>query len=176
VHFTDLVKEGAITPKPGIERLAGRSVVFTDGTEARADLIVWATGYRVAFPFLDESLVAAPDNDLPLWRRMVHPELPHLWFLGLVQAVGAVMPIAEAQAEWAAAWLKGEYVPPSDAEIRVRMRADHERNKRHFYASPRHTMEVDFDRFLWDQARERKRGARRAAAASVPDVTATAAR
>ena len=40
---------------------------------------------------------------------------------------------------------------------------DHERNKKRFYASARHTMEVDFDHFLWDLDRERARGARRAA-------------
>lgn len=44
------------------------------------------------------------------------------------------------------------------------MLRDHERNKRHFYASPRHTMEVDFDHFLWDLGRERKAGAKRASA------------
>ena len=76
----------------------------------RADLIVWATGYRVTFPFLDPELVAAQDNDLPLWKRMVHPDLPGLYFIGLVQAVGAVMPIAEAQSVWVAEMLTGQYV------------------------------------------------------------------
>ena len=41
------------------------------------------------------------------------------------------------------------------------MALDHERNKRQFYASPRHTMEVDFDHYLWDLVRERSRGAQR---------------
>ena len=159
--FRDLVREGKITPRPAIDRLGRRSVHFADGTEATADLIVWATGYRVTFPFLDESLVAARDNDLPLWKRMVHPDLPGLWFIGLVQAVGAVMPIAEAQSQWAAEMLTGRYELPSGAEVRVRMQTDHARNKRHFYESERHTMEVDFDHYLWDLARERKRGARR---------------
>ena len=46
---------GAITVKPGIERLERDRVVFTDGSEAPADLIVWATGYRVKFPFFDRT-------------------------------------------------------------------------------------------------------------------------
>jgi dimethylaniline monooxygenase (N-oxide forming) len=45
------------------------------------------------------------------------------------------------------------------------MATDHARNQRQFYASPRHTMEVDFDHYLWDLARERKAGRERAAAA-----------
>ena len=163
VRFDEMVKAGRITPKPGIDHLEGRSVVFTDGTSAPADLIVWATGYRVTFPFLDPALIAAQDNDLPLWKRMVHPDLPGLYFIGLVQAVGAVMPISEAQGAWVAQMLTGQYLPPPDREIRTLMQRDHEQNKRHFYPSARHTMEVDFDHFLWDLDRERKRGAERAA-------------
>ena len=154
---------GRSPPKPGIDHLEGRSVVFTDGTSAPADLIVWATGYRVTFPFLDPALIAAKDNDLPLWKRMVHPDLPGLYFIGLVQAVGAVMPISEAQGAWVAQMLTGQYLPPPDQEIRALMQRDHQQNKRRFYPSARHTMEVDFDHFLWDLDRERKRGAERAA-------------
>src|SRR6478735_130305 len=117
VEFKKRVEAGQITAKPGIDHLEGRSVVFTDGTSAPADLIVWATGYRVTFPFLDPALIAAQDNDLPLWKRMVHPDLPGLYFIGLVQAVGAVMPISEAQGAWVAQMLTGQYLPPPDREI-----------------------------------------------------------
>ncbi len=156
------IAEGRIAVRPGIERLDGDGVVFVDGTRAKADLIVWATGYTVTFPFLAPSLIAATDNELPLWKRTVHPDLPGLFFIGLVQPVGAVMPLAEAQGAWVAETLSGRYAPPPLKEIREQMATDHERNKRQFYASPRHTMEVDFDRYLWDLARERRRGQKRA--------------
>lgn len=156
------LQAGAITPRPGIDRFDDDTVVFTDGSRAKADLIVWATGYHVTFPFLDPDLVAAPDNDLPLWKRAVHPDLPGLYFVGLLQPLGAVMPLAEAQSAWIADTLTGRYLAPSADEIRSQMTADHERTKRRFYSSPRHTMEVDFEHYLWDLARERRRGARRA--------------
>ena len=110
-------------------------------------------------------MVNPKDNELPLWKRTVHPDLPGLFFIGLLQPIGAVMPLAEAQAAWVTQMLTGEYLPPADSKIREQMLRDHERNKRQFYASPRHTMEVDFDHFLWDLARERKAGAQRAAQA-----------
>lgn len=72
------------------------------------------------------------------------------------------MPLAEAQSRWIAEVLTGSYVFPPADEVRSQMLADHERNARHFYASQRHTMEVDFDRYLWDLARERRKGRRRA--------------
>lgn len=158
------LQAGAISPRPNIDRFEGDTVVFADGTRCRADLIVWATGYRVSFPFFDPELVAAPENDLPLWRRTVHPDLPGLYFVGLLQPLGAVMPLAEAQSAWIAETLAGRYLPPPDAEIRSQMAAEHDRAKRRFYNSPRHTMEVDFEHYLWSLERERRRGARRARA------------
>lgn len=156
------IAAGRVSVRPGIERFEGREVVFKDGTRAAADLLVWATGYRVTFPFLDPSLVSAADNDLPLWKRTVHPDLPGLFFIGLAQPVGAVMPVAEAQSAWVAEMLAGTYAPPPADGIRRQMLRDHERNKKQFYLSPRHTMEVDFDHYLWDLDRERRRGRQRA--------------
>ena len=48
-----------------------------------------------------------PDNRIPLYRRVVHPDLPRLYFIGLVQPLGAIMPIAEPQSEWVADLLEG---------------------------------------------------------------------
>jgi cation diffusion facilitator CzcD-associated flavoprotein CzcO len=162
------LRTGRVVPRPAIERLDGDHVVFADESRVPADLIVWATGYRVSFPFLDPALVSAKDNDLPLWKRTLHPDLPGLYFIGLVQPVGAVMPLAQAQGEWVAQLLTGRYVPPPDSEVRRQMRADHERNKRQFYSSVRHTMEVDFDHYLWDLRREIRRGAARARTTAGP--------
>lgn len=156
------LKAGAITVQGGIERLDGNHVVFTNGRSVEADLIVWATGYRVTFPFFDPELVSAPENDLPLWKRTIHPDLPGLFFIGLLQPVGAVMPLAEAQSAWVADIINGECALPARQHIRSRMKHDHERNLKQFYASPRHTMEVDFDNFLWDLKQERKAGRARA--------------
>ncbi len=152
----------AVTARPAIERLDGDRVVFVDGTSAPADLVVWATGYRVSFPFLDPDLVSVEGNELPLWKRTVHPDLPGLYFLGLLQPLGAVMPLAEAQSAWIAETLTGGYVPPADSVVRRQMRAEHERDTQQFYPSPRHTLEVDFDHYLWDLERERKKGRARA--------------
>lgn len=162
-RIRERLEAGAVSARPAIERLESDRVVFVDGTSAPADLIVWATGYHVSFPFLAPELLAARDNDLPLWKRSVHPDLPGLFFVGLLQPIGAVMPLAEAQAIWIAETLAGRYVAPSDSVIRDQMAAEHVRDTQQFYASPRHTMEVDFDHYLWDLERERTKGRARAA-------------
>ena len=154
----DRLGAGAITVKPSIERLESDRVVFTDGSEAPADLIVWATGYRVNFPFFDPELISAEGNDLPLFKRMIHPDRPGLFFIGLLQPIGAVMPLAEAQSRLVVKALTGEYELPSRQDVTRRMHEDDRRNKRAFYDSPRHTMQVDFDHYLLELEREMRRG------------------
>ena len=163
-RFLDEVRAGRIGVRPGIRRLAGDRVEFVDGSATVADLLVWATGYEVSFPFLSDVLTVE-GNDLPLWFRTVHPDHPGLFFIGLAQPVGAIMPIAEAQSAWVAEQLTGAYLPPPAATVRRALGRADRANKRRFYAGERHTMQVDFDHFLWSLARERRRGRRRAAAA-----------
>jgi hypothetical protein len=82
------------------------------------------------------------------------------------------MRIAESQSAWIAETLTGDYLPPAESVVRRQMATDHARNQRQFFASPRHTMEVDFDHYLWDLARERKACRERAAAAALASVGA----
>ena len=159
------IAHGEITPRPNIARLTERTVVFADGTEIEADIVVYCTGYKVTFPFFDEDLLSATDNVLPLYRRVFRPGLPSLAFIGLLQPLGAIMPIAEAQSAWACDYLGGRYALPSRGEMERDIAREQRRNARRYVASKRHTMQVDFDDYLADLQRERRAGARRAAAA-----------
>jgi dimethylaniline monooxygenase (N-oxide forming) len=157
------ITHGAIAPKPNIARLTERTVVFTDGSEVEADVVVYCTGYRVTFPFFDPELISAPDNDLPLFRRVFHPDLAGVFFIGLLQPLGAIMPLAEAQSEWVCDYLAGRYVLPPPGEMRAAVEAERERMFTRYVRSKRHTMQVDFEDYLFELERERRRGAKRAA-------------
>jgi hypothetical protein len=86
----------------------------------------------------------------------------NLFFLGLLQPLGALMPLAEAQGRWIASYLRGEYRLPSRAEMEADVRRERERMRRRYVASKRHTMEVDFDDYLFALRRELRAGSRRA--------------
>jgi hypothetical protein len=157
---------GDITPKPNIERfLGGRTVRFVDGSEEELDLVVFCTGYRIRFPFLDESIVPTRDNHVPLYRRVVAPDRPGLFFVGLVQPIGAVMPLAEAQAGWIAALLTGETALPQPAAMRRAIAEEEAAMARQYLSSKRHTIQVDFYDYLRLLRRERRLGP----AAAEPD-------
>jgi hypothetical protein len=158
------IGHGDITVKPNIARYDGDEVVFADGSREQVDLVVYCTGYRITFPFLDRSVVDTTDNRVPLYRRVVSPDHPGLYFLGLLQPLGAVMPLAEAQAEWVADLLQGRCALPSPEAMRAAVAAEDRALAKRYVASPRHTIEVDFHPYLRTLAKERKRRASRTAA------------
>jgi Flavin-binding monooxygenase-like len=152
------IGHGDIGVKPNIDRFAGgRTVRFADGSEEEIDLVVYCTGYRMSFPFFAAEVFSAPDNRMRLYRRVVSAERPGLYFIGFIQPLGPIMPIAEAQSEWVADLLSGRATLPSAAEMQAEI-SDYERrmNKR-FVSSKRHTIEVDFHPYLREIQRERKR-------------------
>lgn len=163
-RILDRIAHGAVTPKPNVARFDGDHVVFTDGSRERCDAAVMATGYRVTFPFFAPSFVVAKDNDLPLYKRVFHPEHEGLAFVGLLQPLGAIMPLAEAQAAWIADVLEGTAKLPPRAEMERTMERERRAMRARYVPSKRHTMQVDFDEYREDVARERARGARRARA------------
>jgi dimethylaniline monooxygenase (N-oxide forming) len=155
---------GDIEVKPNIDRFAGgRTVRFADGSEEEVDLVVYCTGYKISFPFFDPGLIAAEDNRLPLYRRVVSVEHPGLYFIGLIQPLGAIMPLAEAQAEWVGDLLQGRAELPPPAEMRKQIAAEERKMRKRYVASKRHTIQVDFHPYLRQIRRERRQGAKLAA-------------
>ena len=149
---------GDITVKPTIERLERDGVRFADGSVERIDSIIYCTGYRISFPFLSPSLVDAADNRIGLYHRVVHPERDGLFFIGLVQPLGAIMPLAEAQAHWVADLLSRVAALPSPAAMHREIARYQRRTAARYVASTRHTIQVDFMDHLRELARERRRG------------------
>ncbi|HYP48573.1 MAG TPA: NAD(P)-binding domain-containing protein, partial [Thermoleophilaceae bacterium] len=148
---------GDIEVKPNILQLEGDEVRFVDGTSERADLIVYCTGYKIDFPFFDEGFISAPDNRIPLYRRVVSPQHPGLFFIGLIQPLGAIMPLAEAQAEWVADVLSGSAKLPTPRRMRTVIEREDKRMAQRYVASKRHTIQVDFHPYLRTIQKERKR-------------------
>jgi hypothetical protein len=163
-EFLTRVGCGDIIPKGGLDRLDGDSVVFSDGTREQIDAIVWATGYNVTFPFLAIADLTPKDNTFPLYKRMVKPGFETLFFLGLAQPLPTLVNFAEQQSKLVAAAIDGRYMfPDADEMVKVTVEDEHE-HLGHFYDSPRHRMQVDFNTYVADLAKEVTAGAERAAA------------
>ncbi len=152
---------GKVVGKPSIERFEGADVVFTDGSRVRADVVVYATGYRISFPFFQTSVVDAPDNRISLYKRVFPVDRDDLAFVGLIQPLGAVMPLAEEQAKLVAARLSRTYATPSRAEMAADVAASDAAVRRRYVGSKRHTIQVDFETYAHELRQERRRGTAR---------------
>jgi len=135
---------GDAKAKPNIERFDGRDVHFVDGTVEEIDVVIYATGYNITFPFFDEDFLSAPDNRLPLFKRMLKPGIDDLVFMGFAQAVPTLFPFVECQARMLAAYLTGTYRPPAHEEMVATITADEKKYVGHVTDKPRHTQQVDY--------------------------------
>ncbi len=154
---------GDVVPKPNVARLDGSTVHFTDGTSSDFDIIVYATGYNITFPFFDRDFLSAPDNHLPLFKRIYKPGMPDLSFVGFAQSTPTLFPFVESQARLVAAHLIGEYALPDQDEMERVIKSDEQRYIGHVLKTARHTQQVDY--FIYEEdirAREIPAGRRRA--------------
>ena len=165
-EFLTRVGCGDINPKGPIEKLDGDGVVFVDGTREEIDAIVWATGYNISFPFFDDPKLKPTDNKFPLYKRMIKPGYPTLFFMGLAQPLPTLVNFAEQQSKLVAAYLSGQYAVPSDSQMEQIIRADEEHHLGRFYKSARHTMQLDFNSYVKDLHKELKKGKKRLAQAA----------
>ena len=156
------LQTGDLTAKPNISRFDGRTVAFEDGTSEEIDVIIYATGYKVTFPFLDEDFISAPENRLPLFKRVFKPGLPDLAFVGLAQAIPTLFPFVEAQSKWVAEYFAGDYRLPDPTEMERTIERDERALTRHYTDRPRHTMQADYYVYVRDLDKERAAGRQRA--------------
>ncbi|WP_137725016.1 NAD(P)-binding domain-containing protein [Prescottella subtropica] len=163
IDFLAKSASGDLTCVPGIARLDGDAIVCTDGQRIEADVIVYATGYEMKFPFFDDpALQPNADHQLPLFKRMMKPGIDNLYYMGLAQASPTIVNLAEQQSKLVARHLTGAYVLPTTAEMGDVIAADERMHLGQYYTAPRHTIQVDFGRYVRDLNKEIAAGEKRA--------------
>lgn len=149
------IAHGRVTVKPQAVRAEGHCVHFADGSRREFDAIVHCTGYRIAFPFLSERIVVGGDDAPPLYHLAVSPEHPDLYFVGLVHSMTALMPVAEAQAEWIGDLLTGTVRLPERSRMWATIRRARARQDKRFHDSSGHLL-IDPEEYARLIARERR--------------------
>lgn len=92
------VGQGDIVPKPDVDHFDETGAVFADGSRVDVDAVVFATGYLVTFPFLDDlTALDAQDGRPRLALQMASPTNENLWLSGLIQPDSGQWAIAHWQ-------------------------------------------------------------------------------
>ncbi|NXW73149.1 FMO5 monooxygenase, partial [Hirundo rustica] len=135
---------GRVRVKPNIREFTETSAIFEDGTREDVDAVVFATGYSFSFPFLEGFKVV--ENQIPLYKFMFPPDLekPTLAFIGLIQPLGAIMPISELQCRWATYIFKGNTALPPLTPLPPCQTLLPSLRAHRYVKSQRHTIQVDY--------------------------------
>lgn len=102
---------GLVKVKGNVKEFTERAAIFEDGSrEDDIDVVIFATGYSFDFPFLKD-VVKVVKNKIPLYKNVFPPNLekPTLAIIGLIQPLGAIMPISELQGRWVTQVFKGKW-------------------------------------------------------------------
>jgi hypothetical protein len=148
-----ILKSGRLTIRPDVVGIEGRQVTFADGHSESFDVIISATGYRLAFPFLDQIVELNEDSsDVDdLYLHVVAIRQPGLFFVGLANNNGlANTPTFERQAEFIADVLTGDLVLPDAETMAAAVRERRARRDAMFLNSPRHALEEPQPDYLID--------------------------
>ncbi len=152
----NITGRGLIKFKPNISKFEGKTVHFEDGSTQDFDIIVYATGYKVTFPFLKHinAFDIEESNDIRLYKKVIHPDYDNLYFIGLMQPLGAIMPLSEIQSRWVAKLIKGEKILPNKSSMLASIAKVTADLKKRYKASARHTLQVDFHAYKGEIERE----------------------
>ncbi len=152
---------GRVTAKPGIASVSGTEVRFVDGSSAQYDVMIAATGYEVDLPFLDPDVSPVRGHWLDLYRRVVRPGYPGLYFVGFFNVTGGGnIRMMDDQAEWIAVIEDGRVGLPSRAAMEADIAKERGTITKLYPDSPRYGLELDPGHYRRDLAAEYRRGRR----------------
>ena len=115
--LSEALEQGSISAQGAIVSVDNQQVTFASGATETIDVIIYATGYRLSYPYLDQSVLNTNDDDMVLYRGLMHPQHHSLFVAGVSRPSGGFWPIAEVQAQFIAKLLSGQYELPSQSVI-----------------------------------------------------------
>lgn len=111
--------QGDVTLRKPVKAFDGNTVIFEDGRKDEIDIAVFATGYRITFPFLDDLAVLnwQAQADAPrLYMNVFPPGDNGLFVAGLLEGAGVGWPGRTLQTDLIAAYLNARTQRPAAAQ------------------------------------------------------------
>nr|XP_031842723.1 flavin-containing monooxygenase FMO GS-OX-like 2 isoform X2 [Nomia melanderi] len=109
---------GNLTEVAGLERVDGQRFTLKDGTAVTADTLIFCTGYKFSFPFLDDNCGIRVDQNhvTPLYKHLINIDHPTMCVVG-VPTVVIPFPMFHVQVQYFLALLENRASLPSRSEM-----------------------------------------------------------
>jgi len=142
---------GRIRSKPDVAGLVAKQdgpleVRFADGSREEVDLVVLATGFEIAFPFLDRELLNWQNGRPQLFLNVFHPKRDDLFVVGLIQPDSGQFGLVDRQARLVAHYIKAADRGDAAAGRFQRLKASPHKpldGGMRYLATERHLLEVE---------------------------------
>ncbi len=140
------IAHGELAIRPDIAELQGDRVRFVDDTEEQIDVILYATGFRLSFPFLDTKHLNWHDNRPNLFLNIFHPKRDDLFCAGLIQPDSGQWGLVDYQAQLITRYLQALEKKSRAAhwfgQLKLSAKA-HSSRQIPYLDTPRHRLEVE---------------------------------
>jgi len=141
------IGHGDVSPKDDIKELRESSVVFKDNSVEQVDLILYATGYDISLPFLDDEYLNWQDNYPDIYCYIFHKYYDNLFFSGYFNSPSGLGNLVNSGGSMLSAYIKALEKDTKAIKIfrKLKLAEEPDLGNSMFYQSPRHKYEVD----LW---------------------------
>ncbi|XP_075038778.1 flavin-containing monooxygenase 5-like [Mixophyes fleayi] len=140
---------GSVQVRPNVKEFTDTGVIFEDGTmEKNIEAVIFATGYSFSFPFCE--VIDVTSNKISLYKYMFPYNLEKhtLAVVGLIQPIGAIMPISELQCRLATRVFKGLIKLPDKESMIIDIAKKKFKMENRYVKSQRHTVQVDYVEYM----------------------------
>lgn len=119
-EFFQLARSGAINLHRTVaERFTPDGLVLANGETLDLDIVIAATGWQTDFSFIADDVwtrLNCGDDGFYLYRHIVNPDLPGLYFVGRASTVSSILTYS-LQARWLADVVSGKLELPATANM-----------------------------------------------------------
>lgn len=110
------LQHGDIKAKKNIDHIDGDTVYFVDGSQAKVDLIIQATGYDWKIPYLPEGVFNWKNNRPQTFLKIFNQQQPGLFINGFVETNGGAYKLFDEMALLIAQTIDAQANKPALAE------------------------------------------------------------
>ncbi len=138
------IDSGAIAPARDVVAFEGAEAVFADGRREPFDVVICATGYRIAHPFIAPEHLCEEDGCPRLFLNLLHPTRDDIAVVGLIQPDSGQWGITHVQARLVAQMaVAARHAPRAAAWLYHQRQRPAAKRPIEYVDSPRHRLEVE---------------------------------
>lgn len=144
--FTHIVDGEVEANFSGIERITKDSVVFKDGISEKIDAIMFCTGFKTTFPFMDVKI----KNTRDLYKQMFHRDFDKtLAFIGFARPhQGGIPSLSEMQSRYFALLCSDKRELPSQSERDRQAKKDRMSWEDEYHLTPHVSSLVNYNTYI----------------------------